>query len=384
MILPRRHLLATAGAALSTGLAPRRGLAAPSGPQSTAQILADLAAPYASMPPLPPVAEEDALLAMGYVGPTSDGGWTEMHHVALQAVRREFPRLRTVYVESVPYSADATRLLREFVAEGAQMVMTGADYGDFLTDVAARAPDTAFVQCDGRAVKRNVSWYYIAHWYVSYVIGVAAGLLSKTGKLGFIGAFPLPSAYAGANAALMGARTVNPDATMQVITINAWFDPQAAIQAANALADKGCDFLFGIMDEAGYLHVAQERGLWAAMWNKDIRQFGPDAYVASVVLDFAQFYIAQVRARLAGTWRPVPQLLMMGQGVDRDPWGRRVPQDVRDKADAVRSRIMNGWSPFVGPLRDQHGTLRLAQGEVMNDLELYHWNWAVDGVSGLP
>ena len=382
MILPRRRLLAGAGAALSAGFMPHPGRAA--GPAGTDAILEALAAPYASMPPLPPVAEEDALVAMGYVGPISDGGWTEMHHVALQAVRRTFPRLRTVYVESVPYSADATRLLREFVAEGAQMVMTGADYGDFLTDVAARAPDTAFVQCDGRAVQRNVSWYYIAHWYVSYVIGVAAGLLSKTGKLGFIGAFPLPSAYAGSNALLMGARTVNPDATMQVITINAWFDPQAAIQAANALADKGCDFLFGIMDEAGYLHVAQERGLWAAMWNKDIRQFGPDAYVASVVLDFAQFYIAQIRARLAGTWRPVPQLLKMGEGVDRDPWGRRVPQEVRDQADAVRTRIMNGWSPFVGPMRDQHGNQRLAPGEGSNARDLSHCTGALEGGNGRP
>ncbi|KON65192.1 purine-binding protein precursor [Komagataeibacter europaeus] len=382
MTLPRRQLLATAGAAFSTGFLPRSGWAA--APTATERLLAGLAAPYANVPPMPPVAEQDALLALGYVGPTSDGGWTEMHHVALQAVRRTFPKLRTVYVESVPYSADATRLLREFVAEGAQLVMTGADYGDFLTDVAARAPETAFMQCDGRPLRGNVSWYYIAHWYVSYVIGVAAGLLSRDGKLGFIASFPLPSAYAGANATLMGARSVNPDATMQVISINAWFDPQAAIQAANALADKGCDFLFGIMDEAGYLHVAQERGLWAAMWNKDIRQFGPDAYVASVVLDFTQFYIAQVRARLAGTWRPIPQLLMMGQGVDRDPWGQRVPQAVRDQADAVRARIMGGWSPFNGPIHDQHGQLRVAAGATMNDLELYDWNWAVDGVSGLP
>ncbi len=181
-----------------------------------------------------------------------------------------------------------------------------------------------------------MGWYYVAHWYPTYVIGVAAGMLSKSGKLGYVGSFPVPSVYSGTNAFLMGARTVNPKATLQVIMINSWFDPQGANQAGTALVDNGCDFLFGIMDEAAYLQVAEKRGVWAAMWNTDMRRYGPKSYVSSLILDWKPFYVDQVRKRLAGEWTPTGNLLPMGGGIDRDAWGENVPKEVAEAADAVR------------------------------------------------
>ncbi|WP_408886019.1 BMP family ABC transporter substrate-binding protein [Komagataeibacter melaceti] len=332
---------------------------------------------------LPPVREADALVAFGHVGPVSDGGWTTLHHQAMQKLRAEFPALQTMYVEDIPYSADAERIFRHFVAEGAQMVFATSSYGDFLRDVSDRAPEVAFMECDGRNPGPNLGWYYLAHWYPSYVIGVAAGLLSRSGRLGYIASFPLPSCYAGANATLMGARSVNPRATVQVMSINAWFDPQAATQAAQALVSAGCDFLCGIMDEPAYLRVAEQEGVWAAMWNSDMRRFGPDHYVSSVVADFSHFYVEQVRARLNGTWTPGEFLLPLGGGVDRDAWGRNVPISVQQQADAVRARIIGGWQPFTGPLYDNHGQLRLAAGQSLADTAIYNWNWAVEGVTGL-
>ncbi|WP_342628417.1 BMP family ABC transporter substrate-binding protein [Nguyenibacter vanlangensis] len=332
---------------------------------------------------LAPIAESDALVAFGHTGPVTDGGWTTAHDRGVRAVRQAFPRLRTVYVESIPYSADATRIFRQFVAEGAQMVIATSNYGDFIRDVSDRAPDVAFMECDGHGVSGNLGWYYITHWYASYVIGIAAGLMTRTNKIGFVGSFPIPSVYAGANAVLLGARSVNPAATLQAISINAWFDPQAATQAGTALAENGCDFLCGIMDEPGYLRVAQQRGIKAAMWNTDMRQYGPDAYVSSVVLDFRAYYVRQVAARLAGTWQAQPHFLTLGHGVDRDSWGRTVPPDIAARADAMRERILAGYNPFRGPIRDAAGRLRVPDGAVMDDDRIYQWDWPVEGVSGL-
>ncbi|GBD56825.1 BMP family ABC transporter substrate-binding protein [Gluconobacter wancherniae] len=337
----------------------------------------------AATPRFAPVREEDLLVAFGHTSPVTDGGWTHAHDMGIQALKRTYPKLKTLYVESIPYSADATRIFRQFVAEGAQMVISTSNYGDFIRDVADRAPAVAFMECDGHAVSGNLGWYYITHWYASYAIGVAAARLSKTGRLGYVASFPVPSVYAGANATLLGARSVNPEATMRVISINSWFDPQAATEAGSALVDSGCDFLCGIMDDPGYLRVAQDRGVWAAMWNTDMRQFGPDAYVSSVTLDFAKFYIEQVGARIRGDWKPEARFLTLGAGVDRDAWGQRVPEVVRVEADAVRARMLGGWSPFQGPLYDSEGKLRVAEGHVMNDMELYNWNWQLQGVSGL-
>lgn len=340
--------------------------------------------PARAATPLAPVAAGDALIAFGHTGPTSDEGWTWAHDQGMKAVEAAFPGIRTSFVESIPYSADATRIFRQFVSEGANMVFATSNYGDFLYDVARRAPDVAFYECDGRSPMENLGTYYVQHWYPSYVAGIAAGAMSASGKLGYVASFPVPSVYSGTNAFLMGARTVNPEATLQTIVINSWFDPQAATQAGTALLDNGCDVLFGIMDEAGYLQVAQDRGAKAVMWNTDLRRYGPDAYITSVVVNFNDWYVEQVKRRLEGTWTPTHELLPMTGGVDRDAWGASVPAEVAAKADAARSKMLDeGWSPFTGELKDTKGDIRVAAGQTMTEQELYHWNWSIEGVSGL-
>lgn len=365
-------------------LPERRRFLKGAGSLAAGSLLNPLAA-HAATPifSLPPVKEEDALVAFGHTGPITDGGWDTAHDMGVQAVRKAFPRLRTVYVESVPYSADATRIFRQFVAEGANMVLGTSNYGDFIKDVADRAPEVAFLECDGTSVTRNLGWYYVTHWYPSYVIGIAAGLMTKTNRLGYVGTFPIPSVFASANATLLGAQSVNPACTMQAVSTNSWFDPQAATQAATALADSGCDFLCGITDEPAYLRVTESRGLKAAMWNLDMRRFGPNAYVSSVMLDFAPFYIEQVRARLNGTWKAAGNFLTMAHGVDRDIWGQTVPENVRTQADAMRDRILAGYSPFQGPIRDNNGAIRIPAGATMNDMAIYQWDWGVQGMTGL-
>lgn len=333
--------------------------------------------------PLPPVAEADALISWAYVGPTADEGWTWAHDQGRQAVEKAFPALKTSFVESMPYSADASRILRQFVADGANMVFVNSNYGDFLYDVAKRAPEVAFYECDGRTTMENLGTYYVQHWYPSYITGVAAGLMSKTGKLGYVASFPVPSVYSGTNAFLMGARTVNPAATLQAIVINSWFDPQAAAQAGTALIDNGCDVLFGIMDEAAYLQVAEQRGAKAVMWNTDIRRYGPKAYISSIMVDFGPFYVEQVRRRLAGEWTPTEDIMPLSKGVDRDAWGESVTPEIAAQADAVRDKILGGWSPFTGEIKDSKGNIKVAAGQTMTERELYEWNWSIEGVSGL-
>lgn len=334
--------------------------------------------------PLPAVAEEDAVIGFGHVGPVTDEGWTWAHHQGVLAVQETFPNLKKVLeVENVPYSADATRIYRQFVSEGANMIFDTSSTGDFLHEVVRRAPEVAFMECDGRTLADNLGWYYLNHWYPTYVVGVAAGHLSKSGKLGYVASFPVPSVFSGTNAFLMGARSVNPDATLQAIVINSWFDPQAAAQAGTALIDNGADFLFGIMDEAAYLQVAEKRGVWAAMWNTDIRRYGPNAYVSSIIIDFRSFYVEQVRKRLAGEWTPTENLFPMGNGIDRDAWGERVPVEVGQAADEVRQKILDGWSPFTGEIKDATGAVRVEAGQTMTDMELYHWDWSIEGVQGL-
>ena len=333
---------------------------------------------------LPAVAEKDATIAFGHIGPISDGGWTFTHHRALLAVKAAYPAAKYLEVESIPVSADATRTFRQFVENGANIVFVTSEYGDLLGSVAEDATDVAFLECDGHNVSANLSSYYIQHWMVSYILGVAAGQLSH-GRLGFVGSLPVPSVYGCTNAFLLGARSVNPKATIQVILINSWFDPQAASQAASALIQNGVDLIYSNLDDTSVLAVAEKAGIRAVTWNTDMRASGPNAYVSSAVLDWNAFCIGQVGRRLAGQWSGgAATLLPLGGGVDRGAWGARVPAEVGAKADAVRQRILHeGYNPFSGEIRDSAGTVRVKAGETMTEAALDGWFWPVEGVSGL-
>lgn len=353
------------------------------GAAAGAGLLLPLGARPARAAGFAPVAEKDAVIAFGHVGPVNDEGWTWSHDQGMKAVQAAYPQAKTLFVESIPYSADATRTFRQFVSQKANMIFATSQYGDFLKEVSRRNKGIAFMEANGTTVDGNQGWHYVAHWYPTYVIGVAAALMSKTGKLGYVASFPVSSCFASTNAFLMGARSVKPEATLQVVTINSWFDPQAATQAGVALANNGCDFLFGIMDEAGYLQVAEQRGIKAAMWNTDMRRFGPKAYVSSVKLDWTKFYVDQVAKRLAGTWEPTGAILPMGSGVDRDAWGETVPEAVAKQADAVREKMLAGFSPFTGEIKDNKGKVRVPAGKQMSEMELYTWDWSIEGVAGL-
>lgn len=221
---------------------------------------------------------------------------------------------------------------------------------------------------------------------MQYLIGMAAAQLSKTGTIGYVASFPVNVVYCDLLALMLGARSINPDMKAKVLVFNSWFDPPKAAQAANALVDAGADFLIAGHDDPATLEVAEKRKVWCSAWNADMRKFGPNAYVSSVELNWKDFYTREVKSLLDGTWKGNRfELLPLGEGVDRDDWGDKVPQDVRQKVDAVRDKMLNeDFFPFVGPIKDNKGKIRVADGVRMTDTQLYQeMNWAIEGVEGL-
>ena len=230
----------------------------------------------------------------------------------------------------------------------------------------------------------NLYSYYVKHTQPTYALGVAAALLNEGSdcKIGYIGAFPTATAYNDVNGLLLGARTINPTATVQAVMISSFFDPPKATAAANALMGEDINFLFAVMDEPSFLQVANDAGVWAGAWNTDVRQFGPDVYVNTLQLDFGPYYLEQANAALAGTWtaKTQPDLLPLDLGT----WGDNVPADVSAAVDLLRPQLLDGTlNPYTGPIVDNQGTERLAEGESLDDQQAYLIDWAVEGVSGV-
>ncbi len=329
-----------------------------------------------------PLDPNNMTIAFGHVGPKTDEGWTWTHHAGRQAVSAAFPNAKILEVESIPFSAKGTRTMRQFIAQGSDMVILTTDYGDLSNSIINDNPDVTFLECASYDTTANKRAFYVKHWEPSFLIGMAAGLMTKTNKLGYVGSYPTPAVQSSINSFHLGARSVNPNVETKAVYINSWFDPQGASQAGRALVNSDCDFLFGIMDEAAYLQVAEEAGVWAAMWNTDIRQYGENAYVSSVLLDWNDYYVQQVKDRVAGTWKGGElDLLGLGAGVDRDAWGKNVPKNVQTQVDIMRDKMLGGHSPFTGPMNDNQGNQQLAEGQTLSEDTLYAWPWLLEGVT---
>ncbi len=326
-------------------------------------------------------------IAVGHVGPITDGGWSQFHHEGIQAVLDKFgDQVELVgEVESMPYSEEATRTLEQFVADGAEMIFVTSEYADFVYKVADAHPDVIFEECNGSRWTDNMIYYYYPAVWGEYIEGVAAGYLTKSNKIGFIGSFPtLGSNIAAYNGFTFGVRSVNPDATVHVVNVNSWFDPPAERQAAEALYAEGVDYLHAYVDDPAIIAFAEEKGIYASLGGKDYIQYGPTMYVGGGLHNFANGYIDEVQKVIDGTWTGNRWWLVKfgPEGYSMIPWGPGVPDDIKAELDDLYVKMYTGeFNPFVGPIYDNEGTVRFAEGEVMTDEYRYReWTWPVQGV----
>lgn len=318
-----------------------------------------------------------------YIGPPDDNGWTQEHERGRQKAQAALgDRMESAFTPNILFDASTTQLFQQLADDGNDIVFANTEYASLLSDVAADNPDTKFMEANGHVFTANQFPYYVAHEIPAYLLGVAAGMLTENGRIGYIGAFPTASAFNDVNGMLLGARSVNPDATVDTVMANTFFDPQVAAQAADALLNNGVEFLFGIMDEPTFLTKAEDAGVWTGYWNLDQRAAAPTKYLNNYDLsEFGNFYTRQCQAVLDGTWATRTDVEMLDSPLGQ--WGPEVPQDVQDAVAAAAAKIASGeLNVYEGPLVDTSGTERVAAGASLDSVGAYAVDWAVEGVSG--
>jgi basic membrane protein A len=258
---------------------------------------------------------------------------------------------------------------------------------DPTINVAKDFPDTVFVHISGFKTAENVGTGFGKIEEPRYVSGLIAGKMTESNQIGYVAAFPIPEVIRGINAFTLGVRKANPDATVQVVWTNTWFDPQKERQAAEALLDGGADVIAQHQDTAGPQQAAEDRGLYGVGYNADMAPLAPKAVLTSAVWNWGPFYIDTVQRVIDGTWKSSQFWGGWKDGtVDLAPIGPMVPDDVRAMAEAEIEKFKSGeetiYTIFTGPLLDQTGAEKVPAGQAMTDEELLSMNWFVEGVQG--
>jgi basic membrane lipoprotein Med (substrate-binding protein (PBP1-ABC) superfamily) len=319
-----------------------------------------------------------------YIGPPDDNGWTQRHDEGrLAAASAIGDRLETAFTPNIGFDASTTQLFTQLADDGNDIIFANTEYAGLLSDVAAEYPDVKFAECNGHVFTDNLFGYYMAHETTAYLLGVAAGMLAENGRIGYIGAFPTATAYNDVNGLLLGARSVNPDATVEVVMVSTFFDPQAAAQASEALLNNGVEFLFGVMDEPTFMQLAEDAGVWTGYWNGDLPEAAPTKYVAGFDLSgFGDFYTDQCQKVLDGTWSAPSEVVLTDTPLGA--WGPEVPEDVQSVVADAEAKLASGeLSVYSGPLTSNTGAEALAAGETLDSLGAYGVDFAVEGVNGL-
>jgi basic membrane protein A len=334
-------------------------------------------------------AGEPLKVAFVYVSTVGDLGWTYAHDLGRLALEAAFPNVETNFLEEVPENpADAERVIRQFAQDGYDIIFTTSfGYMDPTINVAQDFPDTTFVHISGFKTADNVSTGFGKIEEPRFVSGQIAGAMTESNIIGYVAAFPIPEVIRGINAFTLGVREVNPEATVQVVWTNTWFDPQKERAAAEALLDGGADVIAQHQDTPGPQQAAEERGAYGVGYNADMSPLAPAAVLTSPVWNWGAYYTDVVQAVMDGTWESNQYWGGWQDGVvDLAPIADFVPEEIRAAAEEEIARFESGeetiYTIFTGPIRDQAGEVRVPEGEAMTDEELLSMNWFVEGVEG--
>ncbi len=335
--------------------------------------------------------------AVGFVlvGARDDLGYNQAVWEGADAVARTFPEFDVLRIENVPEDDSAIDAMQSLVDDGAVVVFaTSFGHLEAAVEVARRNPDVVVVHQGGIEPEPldNLGTFWGAQYQHVYLTGIAAGAATRSGTLGFVAAFPIPSTRANVNAFTLGARTVRPDVETVVTITEDWCDPQAQAEAVDSLLAAGADVLGFHQDCSGALLArAEAAGLPVVGLHEDGSEVASTTWLTGAVWDWRDAYVAIVEAALSGSFATSPYngdwrgRLATGDSplILTDPGPRVSPETDALMAEQL-ARLVDGGAVFVGPLRDADGNEAVPRGGSLTVDEVDRMGWWLEGVTVVP
>lgn len=338
---------------------------------------------------LRPAFAADEVLKVGviHMGAISDTGWEYFQAQAWRKLKEEFQgKVEVTVLENIAQIQDCERLFRQMATQGHKLLF-GTTFSQYasLRKLAPTLPMAHFECCAGIEAGTNLGVFEAKHYEGTYLTGIAAGRMTKSNVLGWVGAFPVPQVIYSLNAFLLGARSVNPNVTLKVVWANAWVDPGKEKDAVAALVSQGADVLSGSPNTPVQGLAAEEKGVWSIGSTGDFSAYVKKAQLCSFELDWSAAHIEAAKGVMDGTWAPSSRWRGLGPGgfVKMTTNSPELPESVLAEMKQAEADIIAGkLHPFAGPITDQSGTVKWAAGTTPSDDELKGMNWLVEGVQG--
>jgi basic membrane protein A len=303
-------------------------------------------------------------------------------------MQKMLPNVQMKIVENVNDSdPNSATVFRQLAQDGNQVIFAnGFGYQQVLPDLAKEFPNVIFIQQEANLTGPNLGSFWGRLEEARYVQGVLAGKMTKSGMVGFIGGFPVPPVLSGVNAFALGLKAANPNAKLQVLWPNSWYDPPKEKEGTDALINAGADIIAYHGDDATTLQAAAARGKWGMTSNADLSSAAPDAFLSGSTWNWGPYFTRTIKAIANKTWKPEFYMGDLKDGtVMLAPYGSAVTADAKQAAEQAKTDIINGKIKiFQGPIKDQDGNVKVPDGSVASDDLINNTDWLVQGIIGSP
>jgi simple sugar transport system substrate-binding protein len=328
-----------------------------------------------------------------YVGPKDDYGYNQAHADGAAAVRK-MPGVKVIEEERVPETVDVQKTMKSMVELDGAKLLFPTSFGYFdphVLKMAAEYPNIMFLHCGGlwdeKKHPKNVGSYFGYIDECQYLSGIVAGHMTKSKKLGFVAAKPIPQVRRNINAFTLGARSVDPSITCQVIFTGDWSMPVKEAEATNSLIDQGVDVITCHVDSPKVvIENAERRGIWSCGYHCSQAVLAPKGYLTGAEWNWEKVYTDYVNDIKAGS--KIRNLVRGGlkeKIVKTSPYGPAVTENAKKAADAVKGKFMDGsFVIFKGPLKDNTGKEIIPAGKSYGQtaIELESMDYLVEGAIG--
>ncbi len=326
-----------------------------------------------------------------YVGPRDDFGYNQSQAAAAAEIKK-MPGIKLVEEENVPETAAVTKTMTGMIKQDGAKLLFPTSYGYFdpyMVALAAKETDVRFAHCGGMWTEskhpKNTGSYFGYIDECQYLNGVIAGHMSKSKKLGFVAAKPIPQVLRNINAFTMGARSVDPKITTTVIFTGEWSMPVKEAEATNSLADQGIDvFTMHVDSPKVIVETAAKRGRLVCGYHVSQAKLAPAAYLTGAEWNWTTVYKSIVDAAQGG--KPHPNFSRGGLQsgyVKMSPYGSMVPEPAKQMADGIKAKMLTGgFDIFTVGLKNNKGAVVVPTTLKQSDPVLEGMNFLVEGVIG--